>query len=144
MPRGRYFHGRDFWTEYPSAVDSLRRYWERGHSTEEIARMITNDLHVRAGDVTKNMVIGKAHRLKLPKRESPISGNRNYSAENAAKRKAKEIAAAIPPPGARYLIKADRRQASKLCRIMDGRWAKDNAPHSVDCNCAFWPIPGRV
>ena len=49
------------WTD--QAVSTLRSYWADGHSTSEIGR--------RMG-ITKNAVVGKAHRLKLPTRPSPI------------------------------------------------------------------------
>jgi len=44
-------------------IARLRQLWEEGHSTAEIGR--------RMG-VTKNAVVGKAHRLALPPRPSPI------------------------------------------------------------------------
>jgi GcrA cell cycle regulator len=44
-------------------VRELRRLWSEGHSTAEIGR--------RMG-ISKNAVIGKAHRLDLPARKSPI------------------------------------------------------------------------
>ena len=51
----------DAWT---SAADTrLRELWAEGHSGAEIAR--------RMG-TTKNAVVGRAHRLKLPARPSPI------------------------------------------------------------------------
>ncbi|MGH8115401.1 MAG: GcrA family cell cycle regulator [Rhodanobacteraceae bacterium] len=46
----------------------MRKSWTEGHSTAEIARRI---------GISKNAVIGKAHRLRLPARPSPI---RNRSA----------------------------------------------------------------
>lgn len=45
------------------AIDRLRALWAEGHSTAEIGR--------RMG-VSKNSVVGKAHRLNLPARPSPI------------------------------------------------------------------------
>lgn len=45
------------------AIARLRALWDEGHSTAEIGR--------RMG-VTKNAVVGKAHRLELPARPSPI------------------------------------------------------------------------
>ncbi len=45
------------------AIDRLRALWAEGHSTAEIGR--------RMG-VSKNAVVGKAHRLNLPARPSPI------------------------------------------------------------------------
>ena len=45
------------------AIARLRALWDEGHSTAEIGR--------RMG-ITKNAVVGKAHRLELPARPSPI------------------------------------------------------------------------
>ena len=45
------------------AIDRLRGLWAEGHSTAEIGR--------RMG-ISKNAVVGKAHRLSLPARPSPI------------------------------------------------------------------------
>ena len=49
------------WTN--EAIDRLRAFWAEGHSTAEIGR--------RMG-ISKNAVVGKAHRLDLPARPSPI------------------------------------------------------------------------
>jgi len=49
------------WTS--EAIDQLRVLWSEGHSTAEIGR--------RMG-ISKNAVVGKAHRLSLPARPSPI------------------------------------------------------------------------
>ena len=49
------------WTE--ETIARLRQFWQDGHSTAEIGR--------RMG-VTKNAVVGKAHRLMLAPRPSPI------------------------------------------------------------------------
>ena len=53
------------WTE--ETIAQLRLLWLEGHSTAEIGR--------RMG-VTKNAVVGKAHRLKLSSRPSPIRRDR--------------------------------------------------------------------
>ena len=50
------------WTE--ARVDQLKRLWDEGLSASQIAS--------RLGDVTRNAVIGKAHRLGLSSRPSPI------------------------------------------------------------------------
>ncbi len=49
------------WT--PARVSTLIALWDEGVSTIEIGRRL---------DVTKNSVVGKVHRLGLPKRVSPI------------------------------------------------------------------------
>ncbi len=49
------------WTE--EIIARLRTLWDEGHSTAEIGRRL---------GVSKNAVVGKAHRLALPPRPSPI------------------------------------------------------------------------
>ena len=49
------------WTE--DTISRLRALWTEGHSTAEIGRRL---------GITKNAVVGKAHRLKLAARPSPI------------------------------------------------------------------------
>jgi len=49
------------WTN--EAIERLRAFWTEGHSTAEIGR--------RMG-ISKNAVVGKAHRLELSARPSPI------------------------------------------------------------------------
>jgi GcrA cell cycle regulator len=49
------------WTD--DDIQRLRTLWAEGHSTAEIGR--------RMG-VSKNAIVGKAHRLDLPGRPSPI------------------------------------------------------------------------
>jgi GcrA cell cycle regulator len=44
-------------------IGQLRGLWDEGHSTAEIGRRL---------GVTKNAIVGKAHRLDLPARPSPI------------------------------------------------------------------------
>lgn len=49
------------WTD--DVIARLRTLWEEGHSTAEIGRRL---------GVSKNAIVGKAHRLALPARPSPI------------------------------------------------------------------------
>lgn len=50
------------WTD--ERIDRLRQLWGQGMSASEIAELL--------GNVTRNAVIGKAHRLGLSGRPSPI------------------------------------------------------------------------
>lgn len=50
------------WTD--ERIDRLRQLWGQGMSASEIADVL--------GDITRNAVIGKAHRLGLSGRPSPI------------------------------------------------------------------------
>ena len=63
------------------AIDRLRALWAEGHSTAEIGR--------RMG-ISKNAVVGKAHRLSLPARPSPIRRD--------------VVAAAKPVPARRHTL----------------------------------------
>ena len=49
------------WTD--ERIQELGRLWEEGHSASYIGKLL---------GVSKNAVVGKAHRLKLPARPSPI------------------------------------------------------------------------
>ncbi len=49
------------WTD--EVIERLRALWAEGHSTAEIGRRL---------GVSKNAIVGKAHRLDLPARPSPI------------------------------------------------------------------------
>ena len=53
------------WTD--ERVELLKKLWGEGKTAAEIAKEL--------GDVTRNAVIGKAHRLKLSNRVSPIQQN---------------------------------------------------------------------
>lgn len=64
------------WTE--EQIETLRRLWTEGLSTAEIGR--------RMG-ISKNAVVGKAHRLHLPARPSPI--RRGGDGSTAAPRQAR-------------------------------------------------------
>jgi GcrA cell cycle regulator len=61
----------------PEAIETLRALWAEGLSTAEIGR--------RMG-VSKNAVVGKAHRLNLPARPSPIRREANLSPRPATPR----------------------------------------------------------
>ena len=50
------------WTD--ERINLLQELWHQGHSASEIAQ--------RLGGISRNAVIGKAHRLELPSRPSPI------------------------------------------------------------------------
>ena len=53
-----------FWSEDDTAL--LRALWTEGHSAAEIGRRMVR---------SKNAIIGRAHRLDLPGRPSPIKGH---------------------------------------------------------------------
>lgn len=74
------------WTDERVAL--LKRLWGEGKTAAEIAKLI--------GGVTRNAVIGKAHRLKLSGRVSPIQENGEGVAVARAPRKTAETRVARP------------------------------------------------
>ncbi|MXP25534.1 GcrA cell cycle regulator [Altererythrobacter indicus] len=64
------------WTE--ERIETLRKLWEGGSTASQIAEEL--------GGVSRNAVIGKAHRLGLKSRPSPVkSGEKKDGAKKAAK-----------------------------------------------------------
>ena len=73
------------WTD--EAIERLRALWAEGLSTAEIGRRM---------NISKNAVVGKAHRLNLPARPSPI----RRDAAGAAPRPApvrRAVGVTLPP-----------------------------------------------
>ena len=69
------------WTD--ERIETLRKMWEDGQTASQIAEAL--------GQVSRNAVIGKAHRLGLQSRPSPVK-------PNDAEAKPKPVAAAEPKP----------------------------------------------
>lgn len=90
------------WT--PERDSRLTVLWSLGHSTETIGRMMAT---------TKNAVIGRAHRLKLPRRESPIgqSPERRLELDWIQTVRPKVVPfRSLPPPPKRTLPVLDETQ----------------------------------
>lgn len=69
------------WTD--DRVEILKKLWGEGKTAAEIAKEL--------GGVTRNAVIGKAHRLKLSNRVSPIQQNKKpVAAKPAVEKKPKK------------------------------------------------------
>lgn len=89
------------WTD--EAVEELKRMWDRGMTTGQIAKAL---------NVTKNSIIGKVHRLCLTARPSPIkkvptksepkTTSRAEKAPKAPKEEAKPVN--IPAPQAAPVV----------------------------------------
>lgn len=69
------------WTD--ERIDTLRTMWEAGQTASQIAEAL--------GGVSRNAVIGKAHRLGLQARPSPVKANEPAPAPEP-------VVAAPPPP----------------------------------------------
>lgn len=75
------------WTD--ERIEKLTKMWEGGSTASQIAEEL--------GGVSRNAVIGKAHRLGLKARPSPVKANEK-PARPAAPKKAKLETASPPPP----------------------------------------------
>ncbi|MCX2560727.1 GcrA cell cycle regulator [Acetobacter farinalis] len=76
------------WTD--ETIARLKELWAEGLSTAEIGRRLS---------ITKNAVVGKAHRLSLPPRPSPIRRNdKPKAAAPDSAEKASPSAAPVAPP----------------------------------------------
>jgi GcrA cell cycle regulator len=80
------------WTD--ERIDRLKDLWTRGMTASQIADEL--------GGVSRNAVIGKAHRLGLQARPSPVKPNEHEEAENAPA----EAAAAPEADGAEPVVEA--------------------------------------
>jgi GcrA cell cycle regulator len=81
------------WTE--ERIDLLKTMWEKGMTASQIAEEL--------GGVSRNAVIGKAHRLDLQSRPSPVKAVEGVTAAAAPRKlvtpsKARTPAAAAPAP----------------------------------------------
>lgn len=72
------------WTD--ERVSLLKKLWGEGHTAAEIAKQL--------GGVTRNAVIGKAHRLKLSNRVSPIQQNKKPANKNVERKTARKASSA--------------------------------------------------
>lgn len=96
------------WTD--DRVSLLRKLWGEGHTAAEIAKKL--------GDVTRNAVIGKAHRLKLSNRASPIQQNKKPANKNV-ERKAPVEKAKVPT--ARAITKAEIEKVANTSVSANGK-----------------------
>lgn len=85
------------WTD--DRVATLKKMWKEGHSAADIAKTLGKG-------VTRNAVIGKAHRMGLSGRPSPIKG----------------VAVAKPVKVAKS---DDKKKASKTKEVVDKKQSKD-------------------
>ncbi|KAA8390721.1 GcrA cell cycle regulator [Acetobacter tropicalis] len=84
------------WTE--ETISRLKELWAEGLSTAEIGRRLS---------ITKNAVVGKAHRLGLPPRPSPIRrGVKKPEAESVAKPDGATAAAPATSPAPTTKVEA--------------------------------------
>ena len=96
------------WTD--TTLDRLRTLWDEGHSTAEIGR--------RMG-VSKNAVVGKAHRLNLSPRPSPIRpANPSACKRPPARRPVPKLADIMPIMSAAQPVAASVMHAAPAASLL--------------------------
>ena len=105
------------WTT--EAIERLRALWAEGHSTAEIGR--------RMG-ISKNAVVGKAHRLNLPARPSPI------------RRDAEGEAAPVAPKLPRPVVVAPRQTLPPAPAARVAPAVVRPFPRVIAARTCCWPI----
>ncbi|USU11751.1 GcrA family cell cycle regulator [Sphingomonadaceae bacterium OTU29THOMA1] len=78
------------WTD--ERIETLKTMWEAGQTASQIAEAL--------GGVSRNAVIGKAHRLDLQSRPSPVKPNEPAAPMPVAAEPEPAVAAPPPPPPA--------------------------------------------
>ena len=76
------------WTD--ERIDQLKTMWEKGMTASQIAEIL--------GGVSRNAVIGKAHRLALEARPSPVKANDSEAKATASAAPEPAPVTATPPP----------------------------------------------
>lgn len=113
------------WTD--ERIESLRTMWEKGLTASQIADEL--------GGVSRNAVIGKAHRLGLKSRPSPVKATEKAAkpvkaAAPAAPRPAAPVAA--PRPIAPRPVAAAKPEPKPLADAPEAEAASGEAPPKAD------------
>ena len=124
------------WTD--DRVELLTKLWTEGKTAAEIAKTL--------GGVTRNAVIGKAHRLKLSNRISPIQQNKKpapvaVAANNSAPKPEKKKPKAVVATAATPVKKGDGVQLMDLGANMC-RWPHGDPRDDDFSFCGCRAIPG--
>ena len=113
------------WTD--ERIATLKKMWEGGATASQIAEEL--------GGVSRNAVIGKAHRLGLKSRPSPVKANekkkaaKKTSTKSAPAKKAAPAAKPAPKPAAKAPAKAEEPPAPPAAASAEP--SKDNNSQPV-------------
>ena len=117
------------WTD--ERVELLTKLWTEGKTAAEIAKEL--------GGVTRNAVIGKAHRLKLSNRVSPIQQNKKPAVVKPAPAQAQAVEKRVQKVSAQ-----DNRQGVPLTTLKANqcRWPFGDPRDENFGFCGCQSIPG--
>ena len=114
------------WTSDLEAA--LRVLWTEGLSTAAIGRRL---------NISKNAVIGKAHRMELPARPSPIKTGgkyadlrREYARQRASREAVQAVVSVLATPEPPEAVKPSRGRVEPCCWVegVKGSWRYCDAP----------------
>ena len=129
------------WTD--ERVSLLTKLWGEGHTAAEIAKQL--------GGVTRNAVIGKAHRLKLSNRVSPIQQNKKPANKNVERKPVRKVISAVPQEKSAVTeiqtVQKDNIKKGELYSLMElkprmCRWPSGDPRHSDFGFCGDNAMPG--
>ncbi len=133
------------WTD--ERVSILKKLWGEGHTAAEIAKQL--------GGVTRNAVIGKAHRLKLSNRVSPIQQNKKPANSNktierkkmVVKAKAANTPSVQKKPSVDPIVESKPINKDDLYSLMDlqprmCRWPSGDPKEECFGFCGDKTLPG--
>ncbi|MEM7702415.1 MAG: GcrA family cell cycle regulator [Pseudomonadota bacterium] len=109
------------WTD--ERIATLKKMWEGGSTASQIAEEL--------GGVSRNAVIGKAHRLGLKSRPSPVKANEKKKAAKKAAAKAsppKKAAESAAKPAAKALAKPAARAEKPAATASEAPKAAPTTP----------------
>ena len=114
------------WTD--ERIAQLTKMWEGGATASQIAEEL--------GDVSRNAVIGKAHRLGLKARPSPVKANDKKDAK-------KKAPASKPAPEAAAPKSKARPAPAPAAPAREAAPREDEAPAPAAGATPSQPLPGR-
>ena len=132
-PGGAPGESRSGWTEH--RIAELTRLWPTGLSAAGIGREI---------GMSKNAVIGKAHRIGLPKRPSPIKrhgvkGPGRVALPKARNEQSLGRRSAAPPPAGRE----ETEDEGPATHVSPCQWLFGDGTFTDDDKCGKPAVPGR-
>lgn len=120
------------WTD--DKIEKLKNLWGKGLTASQIAKEI-------GGGITRNAVIGKAHRLKLPSRPSPVKTEQKKAPPAASPARAPERPASTDQPIEKVAVEVPKHKTTLL--ELTEQTCKWPIGHPGDADFYFCGKPSR-
>ncbi|WP_271299320.1 GcrA family cell cycle regulator [Sphingomonas sp. CV7422] len=118
------------WTD--ERIDALKTMWEAGQTASQIAEAL--------GGVSRNAVIGKAHRLGLQSRPSPVKPNEAAPLDVPAEAEPEIVAAPVAAPASPAPAPAPEPVAAAPAMAAEDDTVEDEADEDEDEDVAAAPV----